>query len=189
MDKASDRRLVEYYRHQLFSNGTQYYAAARMLFIAGGAPVTGNLTHHAIEMFLKGALCRAVPLKRLANLREFGHSLTRLWGRFKTETEDATLARFDGTIAVLDPWEELRYPDKVLGLALRLSFDPAPLPPTPPGASRSYQLALRELDKLVECILVKASVSPAGLALNVNHAGRAALARENATGIWTAREP
>ena len=175
MDKASDRRLVEYFRHQLFSNGTQYYAAARMLFIAGGAPVTGNLAHHAIEMFLKGALCRAVPLKRLANLREFGHSLTRLWGRFKT-------------IAVLDPWEELRYPDKVLGLALRLSFDPAPLPPTPPGASHSYQLALRELDKLVECILVKASVSPAGLALNVSHAGRATLARENATAIWIARE-
>ena len=94
----------------------------------------------------------------------------------------------DGTIAVLDPWEELRYPDKVLGLALRLSFDPAPLPPMPPGASRRYQLALRELDKLVECIFVKASVSPAGLALNVSHAGRATLARENATAIWITRE-
>ena len=73
MEKVSAADLVEYDQRGFFNNGIQYYAAARMLFFARGAPVTGNLAHHAVEMLLKGALCLVVPLTALAKPREFGH--------------------------------------------------------------------------------------------------------------------
>ena len=144
MEKVSAADLVEYDQRGFFNNGIQYYAAARMLFFARGAPVTGNLAHHAVEMLLKGALCRVVPLTALAKPREFGHSLTRLWERFKTELKDATLARFDDTIAALDPWETLRYPDEVRGFMLRLSISPPPpaleMPPlSEPRTERTFE--------------------------------------------------
>jgi HEPN domain-containing protein len=191
MEKVSAAKLLESDRREFFNTGIQYYAAARMLFFAGGAPVTGNLAHHAVEMLLKGALCRTVPIKTLAH-PPFSHSLTNLWARFKTEMEDdATLARFGDTIDALDPWETLRYPDQVRGFDLRLSIIPPP--PTPhmpplcrPSTERVFQLVLPDLDALVAYILVKASVRPVGLALN--HEGLAALARENATGFWPAHE-
>jgi hypothetical protein len=177
----SDRRLF-------FDSGIQYYAAARLLFFAGGAPVTGILAHLAIEMFLKGALCPTVSLDVLAS-RKFGHSLARLWERFKTEIGDAALAHFDATIDQLDPFEDLRYPDtvQVSSLYLSLVIDPAPLPATP-ADSRSCQLVLRDFDALVQRILAIASVDPVSLALHLGNEGRTALARDNATGIWTERE-
>ena len=36
--------------------GTQYYIAGRQAAMARLIPVYGNLLHHAVEMFLKGAL-------------------------------------------------------------------------------------------------------------------------------------
>ena len=35
---------------------TQYYIAGRLAARAAQAPVYGNLLHHAVEMYLKGAL-------------------------------------------------------------------------------------------------------------------------------------
>jgi len=46
--------VIPYQR--LFDTGMQYYTIGRYSVLAGVNPVAGNLLHHAIEMFLKGAL-------------------------------------------------------------------------------------------------------------------------------------
>jgi hypothetical protein len=68
---ANEAMEIDYSRRRFFDHGTQYYVATRLLFFAQGVPVTGTLAHHAIEMFLKGALCATVPLHVLAS-RQFG---------------------------------------------------------------------------------------------------------------------
>jgi len=183
--KVDARALPSYYWRSFFALGTQYYAAARLLFFANGAMVTGTLAHHAVEMSLKGALCSRVPITELR--QKFKHSLPLLWDHFKMEKGDVALARFDSTIALLAAFDDLRYPDKVVGFAVQLSIEPTEILPTP-HVSRNFQLVLRDLDALVQCILAKASVDPLTLGAWLNKEGRAALARDNATGIWTERK-
>ena len=43
-------QLMQYFRF-----GTQYYVAGRYAALVWLIPVAGNLLHHAIEMYLKGA--------------------------------------------------------------------------------------------------------------------------------------
>jgi hypothetical protein len=72
----NERAAVEFFRL-----GLHYYIAGRFATLAGLFPMAGNLLHHAVEMFLKGALVRLVGLKPL---RKVGHDLNGLWDMFKT---------------------------------------------------------------------------------------------------------
>jgi hypothetical protein len=45
-----------------FKTGSQYYIAGRFAAFAWFHPVAGNLFHHAIEMYLKGALSKTKSL-------------------------------------------------------------------------------------------------------------------------------
>jgi hypothetical protein len=42
--------------------------------------VTGNVFHHAVEMFLKGALAKTKPL---SDLKKLGHNLPNIWKEFR----------------------------------------------------------------------------------------------------------
>jgi hypothetical protein len=184
-----DAEAARYYQHGFFAAGTQYYVAACLLFFAGGVKVAGNLAHHAVEMFLKGALCATVSLKVLAK-KPYKHSLTGLWSRFKGEMGDPALASLDDTIDRLHQFEDLRYPDTVKeAFAILFTTEPLTTPPTMPHTSRTFQFTRRELDALVHGILGKAPVDPYFIAqFALNEEGRAALARDNATVIWTERK-
>jgi hypothetical protein len=59
-----------------FRFATEYYVAARTAWLPALGTVTGNLFHHAIEMYLKGDLSRE---ESPAHLRRYGHNLKRLW--------------------------------------------------------------------------------------------------------------
>ena len=48
-----------------FSSATQYYVSGRYAVFAGLTPVVGNLLHHAVEMYLKGALSKTMTLDQL----------------------------------------------------------------------------------------------------------------------------
>jgi hypothetical protein len=52
INEDKDALLEEY-----FSAAIQYHISARFAAIAGFIPVSGNLAHHAVEMYLKGYLC------------------------------------------------------------------------------------------------------------------------------------
>ena len=54
------------------SNAFEYYAAARFTVYVRCIGVCGNITHHSVEMFLKGGLAR---YRTLSELRAMGHNL------------------------------------------------------------------------------------------------------------------
>jgi hypothetical protein len=178
--RTNPAALPNYYWQSFLDLGAQYYVAARLQFFTQGGAVVGVLAHHAVEMFLKGALCIVVPITDLES--EFSHSLPKLWTRFKTEKGVSGLVQCDSTIELLHEFEDIRYPDKVLHFAVLTSLEPVEFPPVP-YLTHTFRFILRDLDALVHCILTNASVDP--LKLRLGPKGRAALARDNATGIWT----
>ena len=146
--------------HLFFSNGRDYYIAGRYAAHAGLNPVVGNILHHAIEHFLKGALSKT---KALSELKSLGHNLVKIWNAFKAQANDPTLARFDDVISTLSEFEELRYPDSSMargmqcivnitktGAMMTSGSSTLPMPP-------QYELCLQEIDELVGAIFVVAS--------------------------------
>jgi hypothetical protein len=49
---------------QFFTYGSQYYISGPHATFAGLTPIVGNRFHHAVGMFLKGALCRTIDPRR-----------------------------------------------------------------------------------------------------------------------------
>jgi hypothetical protein len=171
-------------KEAFFDLGFKYYVTARFSAFAYFAPVSGNLFHHAIEMFLKGYLA---PGKSLAQLKQAGHKLASLWVSFKQEARDPALDRFDQTVSDLDQFESIRYPDRILSHGMRSfisikhhhvdsgqsslspaskqqvvasgqswSFNP---PQSLPRPEPKYQIVVKEIDELVALIFDKASVN------------------------------
>jgi hypothetical protein len=96
-------------RFEYFRLGTSYYISGRFAHYAHALPVSGNLLHHAIEMFLKGCLVRfGVTEKERLDLR---HNLVEIWGRFRTHASNPALDAFNDALTTLNAFEELRYPE------------------------------------------------------------------------------
>jgi HEPN domain-containing protein len=91
--------------------GIDYHTSARFAAFAGFMPLSGNLAHHSVEMYLKGYLCRKLSERERRNL---GHRLRKIWKRFKEEVGDSSLARFDTTISAIDKFERIRYPEEII---------------------------------------------------------------------------
>jgi HEPN domain-containing protein len=126
-------------RFMYFDTGLYYHITARFAVIEHFNPLAGNLFHHAIEMYLKGALCRTLDEHQR---RKLGHRLKKIWKRFKFTHPDPALNKFDQCISELDKYERIRYPKEILrtgmpsGINLSRSTQPMPskIGPTPPGA-------------------------------------------------------
>jgi len=168
---------------EYFRFGTQYYVSGRVATALGLLPVPGNLFHHAIELFLKGDLCRALSA---AELKDFHHNLKCLWTAFKHKHKDPALATFDARIKALHKFEAIRYPDRIAtkGMYATISVgrwdrQPAVFPGghTPPG----YHLVVQDIDELVGVIFKKASMNPAFFFGSLTSDARSALCRDNAT--------
>ena len=92
-------------------NAWQYYATARFVMHAGCAPVCGNLFHHAVEMFLNVGLAQR---RELSDLERMRHKLKeKLWPAFKEDFPNPHLTQHDKTIACVDKFEDIRYPDEM----------------------------------------------------------------------------
>ena len=137
---------------------TQYYIAARFGHFAQLVPICGNLFHHAIEMYLKGALVPSVSVKDLKD--KFRHNLKELWKGFKKEVSDPTLNRFDDIIDKLHKFEDIRYPDKIVADGATIVTINGPLPSYIPTPKAEYELHVSELDQLIVIIFEKASLNP-----------------------------
>src|SRR5437660_8905189 len=95
---------------EYFSAAIQYHVSARFAAIAGLIPVSGNLAHHAVEMYLKGYLCTKLTEKER---RRLGHNLRKIWRKVKQHIGDSTLDKFDDTISAIDKFERIRYPEEI----------------------------------------------------------------------------
>ena len=156
---------------ELIKAGTQYYLAGRFGAFAGMNPVTGNLFHHAVELYLKGALARrGWDLNTLRS--KFGHHLPKLWAQFKSEWSNRELARFDQSIEDLHRREHIRYPDYLLkeGMASWIEFTRhnveihTPMTPELP----QYVVVVDEIDELTRVILETCGLNPEFFSASMN---------------------
>lgn len=164
----------------MFQLATQYYASGRFAALSGILPICGNLLHHAAEMYLKGALAKALTLNEMRGL---SHNLVQIWDRTKQTYPDPSLASFDDTITRLNLFERLRYPDAAMreGTQMRLTrlrseWLPMPNPSRP---EPDYDLVLEEVDELVKVIFRVASLNPAFFASGLNPRTLAILREQN----------
>lgn len=173
--------------HAFFSTGAQYYVAGRFSAFAGLNPVTGNLLHHAIEMFLKGGLSNT---KSLGELKKLDHKLPKVWSEFKRQCGDADLTSFDQVVAELDKFESIRYPDEVLKNGMSSTIDIVRSPQSKGGLVAQvphYGVCLEEIDELVAAIFQKASRNPkAYLGNMMMPTAQEFLRRDNKMGSLTA---
>jgi hypothetical protein len=162
--------------------GVQYYAAARSAVLGGLLPVCGNLFHHAIEAFLKARLSQKLPLRQVRKLGgRTGHELLPLWDAFRAEFQGAGLEHFNGTIADLERFERLRYPDAVIeegAVMLAGTFIGAPETDSPPR----YQIDPPVIDRLVARIFELCSRNPVFFTSGMNSYARDAITRNNPVG-------
>jgi len=175
------------------SLGIQYYAAARSAVLAGLLPVFGNLYHHAIEAFLKARLSQKVSLNRKQLKKQLkqqggktGHELPPLWTAFKAEFPGAGLEEFDNTIASIEPFERLRYPDDAIiaeGAQIIASWNASSFPTaktsgtTPPA--RAYEIVVTDIDRLIAKIFKVCSRNPKFFTNGMTPCARDAITRDN----------
>ncbi len=190
--EADKKRRAKAHAEVLFlERGVQYYVSARFAAEAGLQPVSGNLYHHAIEMFLKSRLTYCgIALSDLAKKGKFSHDLTLLWTAFKKWFPTEDLSPFDRLITELNRFEDIRYPDGVLtprnpppkGGGLTITIDRSPAGnPTAAAGDHEFRVVRAELDKFVAKV-VQLINSPRGLValLHHNRAAIAALLENNA---------
>jgi hypothetical protein len=149
-------------RVEFFRLGVDYYVAGRFAAFSRLFPVAANLLHHAIEMFLKGALVCSVDLDALKGI---GHDLRALWSEFKKHHPSSTESdSFDEAIGELHRFERLRYPDVATVEGMELTFDvfrENRVEASSPGKSLSrYSLVLQDVDALVKFMFQNQGVNP-----------------------------
>jgi hypothetical protein len=173
-----------------YSSAAQYYVAGRFGVLASLNPIAANLMHHAIEMYLKGALLKSKTLEELADRKKFGHCLPKCWDAFKAQVGDPGLSRFDGVIAEIQKYEELRYPDwypASAGSMFDVVRSAAPGPTTNPPAV-SYRLCLPDVDELIAAILAAAPLNPEVNLRFLKAEANEYLSRENSEATLTGRK-
>jgi hypothetical protein len=164
---------------EFFQIGMQYYVAGRFAAFAQLNPVTANLLHHAIEMFMKGCLSKSLDLNEL---KQLGHNLPNIWKRLKVKANNPALDCFDKVIEELHHFEELRYPDKILttGMSVLINIRNSPCPSAKSSPNRtepSYKMCVQEIDELATTLFLVGSVNPAFVPLTAR--SRQSLLEEN----------
>ena len=143
---------------QFFKTAGQYYVAGRYAAFAAFIPVTGNLLHHAVEMFLKGGLSKKGV--SLDNLKRFGHNLPNIWAKFKTKFDEPILDHSDDAITALHRFEDIRYPDAIVAKGIQAAINITRQGALPLDSSRTeptYELCVQDIDELVGQIFVTVS--------------------------------
>ena len=165
-----------------FQRATQYYAAGRQASLAQLFPVNATLLHHAVELFLKGGLLRALSLNDLEAIR---HNLKKLWRVFGEHFPDSTLSAHDATVAALHKFERIRYPDAevlkgMVGQFAVLRSEVVPVQRTRGVALPKYDLVLEDVDHLVQVVFSKVNARPAAYYLLLGTAARRNVNERNA---------
>jgi hypothetical protein len=162
--------------------GFQYYVAARCGVRANLSPVTGNLFHHAVEMFLKARISQSMSSDDMK--KKFGHGLKLLWQAFKAEFPSVNLGRFDALVDALDRFESIRYPDEIVakGAQLVIALDRNAATSTRQLSGTPvprYEIVLADLDELIAEVLRVSSRNPAFFTNGLNQYAREAMKYEN----------
>jgi hypothetical protein len=164
---------------RLMGLGVDYYVVGRAAALAQRMPLAGNQFHHALEVMLKARLSQKHSLLKLS--REFGHYLPRLWEAFKADFPGRDLREFDETVATLDRFEGIRYPDKIIteGMIAHVEWDKPGGRPSTGRSEPKYVVVVNDIDRLVAKIFELSSRNPAFWTRRLNDYARDALTRAN----------
>jgi hypothetical protein len=177
---ALDPWRQEHAKNLFFKQATSYYVSGRYAALSHLMPVAGNLLHHAVEMYMKGALS---PSLTSSELRDLGHDLRRTWKKFKAIFNDRRLDAFDSAVAKLHKFERIRYPDTIVdeGMTYQLVVLRAEVIVTVGGSSPvpGYLLVLEDVDELVGILFEKANLRPGAYFDNLSEPAREFLLRNN----------
>jgi hypothetical protein len=135
--------------------GLQYYVAGRQAAFADLNPLAANLLHHAVEMFLKGAIVRRSGDPQA--LRGPGHTLVKMWRALEDDRTDRS-AGFEPIIARLERFAWVRYPASLIREGIRARIDlgpgsrPHPAETSVRGQPPHHGLRLCEIDALIRML-------------------------------------
>lgn len=168
---------------EYFNAAIQYHISARFAALAGFIPMTGNLAHHAVEMYLKGYLCRKMTEK---GRRRLGHGLRKIWKRFKQDIGDLSLDKFDATISTIDKFERIRYPEEIVrkGMTATIGIKRGGTVKDSGRPKPHFALAIDDLDALAKRILEHSKVNPTFYTNGLNYEARTYLTYSNDSVIW-----
>jgi HEPN domain-containing protein len=114
---------VSWLQTQYFRAALEHYTAARFSALSGFILTAGVQFHLAIELYLKGLLCRVLDENAR---RKLSHDFPAAWNHVKRDlfADDPSLVRFDVAVADLHKHWGLRYLDDVVvkGLQATLGF-------------------------------------------------------------------
>jgi hypothetical protein len=168
-----------------FEAAVQYHAAARYAAISGFLPVSGNLFHHAVEMYMKGYFCKKLDESQL---RKLGHKLPKIWRRFKADVSDPNLNQYDDAISELDRFERIRYPEEMVrsGLRASIAFKRGDLQVETDSKCQEplYALTIDEVDAISKIIFEKLKLNATFFTGNLSEDALAYLKKENKSVIW-----
>ncbi len=155
MAKTKEKAITQ---AEFLTIGFQYYVAGRFAALGRLMPVAGNLLHHAVEMFLKGALVEWLDVKELKAIE---HNLPKLWERYQELSGNTELERYYGIVQQLQLFERIRYPDRYIrdGAIISIDID-RPRANPGPSTEKTYHLVLEDIDVVVEKLFNALSANP-----------------------------
>lgn len=173
-------------RHHLITLSLQYYAAGRFAALNRLHKIAPTLLHHAVELILKAALAHNHSLAELK--RVHGHDLSNLWQAAVQEGPTLKTPLRDATIANLDKFEDLRYPDKLISqgatvsIGMRYGENPV-VSGTRPSSGPSYRFNLGDVDELWAAVFRSIPASPPAFLQVLSEDVRKVLLAENCHSI------
>jgi len=148
--------------------GIQYYVAGRFSAASGHSPISANLLHHAVELFLKACLAHddsAGRIREYADSKKgYRHNLPRLWEEFKKRKPSSALTEFDRIVEELHKFEEIRYPERLIDAGVTIIVDifaaASEGHPAPEDDPTRYVLKLDEVDALMGLLFEATHCNP-----------------------------
>jgi len=148
--------------------------------------MSGVLFHHALELYLKGLLCANVA--ETERKKGLGHDLRRLWTRYKGLAGDADLTRFDATLAEVNRFEQVRYPDRVVehGIRTAITFSRGEFydQSTPRRSEPLYVVTVDEIDALAAELWKNSKLNPSAFTMRYKPATLSYLDQFNKSRFW-----
>jgi len=169
-------------RHYFIRLSLQYYVAGRFAALNRLHSVTPTLLHHAVELILKAALARTHSLAELK--QQHGHGLSSLWQAAVQKKSALKTPSRDATIADLDKFEDLRYPDKRIsqGASVSIGIRSGENPVSSgshPSSGPSYRFNLGDIDELWAAVFESIPANPSAFLQGLSEDAHKALVAEN----------
>ncbi len=114
--------LPDRVRHEFAALALGYYASGRLAVRARAGPLAAaHILHHAVEFVLKATLARHTTLPEM---KKFGHRLPDLFASAEARSAELRSDEHRATASLLHELWELRFPDRIQGAGVTLSFAP-----------------------------------------------------------------